>query len=64
MCVTCRAQQHAQHLVAQFFDAMDEARCVLRGEELAALQGAFVNVLKLGIHDEEDEEEEEEDRGS
>ena len=38
---------------------MDEARCVLRGEELAALQGAFVNVLKLGIHDEEDEEEEE-----
>jgi len=37
---------------------MDEARCVLRGEELAALQGAFVNVLKLGIHDEEDDEEE------
>ena len=40
----------------RFFDAMDEARCVLRGEELVALQGAFVNVLKRCIHDEEDDD--------
>ena len=45
ICVTCRAQQHAQHVVARFFDELDDAQGALRAEELAALQSAFVHTL-------------------
>ena len=45
MCVTCRAQQHAQDVVVRFFDELGDAQGILRPEELAALQSAFVRTL-------------------